>query len=568
MNLWILAKDVVKINLEASDFAMWSSYADSYSIVVFWTVANSWWCSSTYYTNNWNRFRYHMWLSNRPYLDCAWTQSWTKNTIEYTLSWFTVNWVSWSQIWTDSTRADASNSAICFWYCGNNSKSKYKMYSLKITTNTWEKIFVPCFRKADWAVWLFELSEGEFYANVWTGRFLMWRDIAYLPKEYEQVEYVLNTTWDEYVDLWIVSNNSLKVSLMITPTQLNTDNWFIWWIWSANDFLLTCYNSKFRFHNGWNYIDTASVAVNNKYNMWLDNTWILVNENRYWMNAGSSYGSHNLWIYHIDWQTNTNPRVKFYALRVWNQWEFVRDYVPCIRKSDGVIWFYDLVNETFHTNQGGGAFVRWRIYSAYEVNSNTLSYFPLCDEKDVTWNRTLTLWNVTFPDGYANVNAASSYLLPTPSFWWSVITVSLFYYCQSLNSNSWNTLLCRNTWTYHHLLISWGNSDESVAWKVWFYNNGWVGGNKIITPWKRYHFVVTKNWTNEKIYVNGELALDSDNSRDNSTYGLSILWWHSSSSWNQWSIWKLSEFIAEDREWTQEEIMTYLDTMKDYYWIS
>lgn len=570
INTWILSKNINEIEMDISDIYMWSSYADQYSYIVFGTTASSWRFSSTYYTNSWARFRYHKALTWGPHDDCNAPQTWSVNHLVYTRTQFTVNWNVWTQAWTDPSWANADEYPVCFWYCGNNSRSKYKMYSLKITTSTWEKTFVPCFRKADWAVWLFELSEGEFYANAWTWTFWMWRDIAYLPEEYEQVEYVLNTTWEEYINTWIKSGSSFVASFSIMPTLLDSEKWFIGAAWTSEDNLLTYYSWKFRWHNGWNYADTVSASVNSQYYIRIDTTWITINGSKYNVAAWSRYSWNDIWFFRSNWQSNLSysPRVRYYGLRMWSQWSFVRDYVPCIRKSDGVIWFYDLVNGTFNTNQGGGAFVRWRIYSAYEVNSNTLSYFPLCDEKDVTWNRTLTLWNVTFPGNYANVNAASSYLLPNVAFWWSIITVSLFYYCQSLNSNSWNTLLCRNPWTYHHLLISWGNSSEGTAWRVWFWNDRWVGSSKVITPWSWYHFVMTKNWTNEKIYVNGELVLNSNDSRDNNTYQLSIFWWHTNSSWNQWSIWKLSEFIAENKERTQEEVVAYLNTMKDYYWIS
>lgn len=537
-------------NTSAEAIYFWLNYASNRLSIYRWY--NGSWFDADNSISVWNYYEAESLIRN-------WEQ-------KLTLNWTVLYTGSAALSWTGSENMIIFNRRSYTTY-----PALIKLYYTKIYDVNDELVrdFVPCFRKSDWEPWMYDLVTDTFFTNAWTGRFLMWRDIAYLPEEYEQVEYVLNTTWEEHIDLWLVGNNTLKVSFLLMPTYLNNDNGYIWWIWSSNDFLLTTYQSKFRMHNGWNYVDTATTTINTLYDLRIDNAWITINWGKYNLPAWTNYPTHNLWIYQVEWQTtSTAPRFRTYWLRIWNQWEFVRDYVPCIRKSDGAVWFYDLVNGIFHTNQGGGAFVRWRIYSAYEVNSNTISYFPLCDEKDVTWERTLTLWNVTFPDGYANVNARNSYLVPSVPLWWSVITVSLFYYCQSLNSNSWNTLLCRNSWTYHHLLISWGNSDEGTVWKVWFWNNHWVGGNKIITPWKRYHFVVTKNWTNEKIYVNGELALDSNDSRDNNTYQLSIFWWHSNSSWDQWSIWKLSEFIAESRERTQEEVVTYLNTMKNYYWIS
>ena len=397
VNTWILSKNINEIEMDISDIYMWSSYADQYSYVVFGTTASSWWFSSTYYTNSWARFRYHKAITWGPHDDSNAPQTWFVNHLVYTRTQFTVNGNVWTQVWTDPSWTNADDYPVCFWYCGNNSKSKYKMYSLKITTNTWEKTFVPCFRKADWAVWLFELSEGEFYANAWTWTFWMWRDIAYLPEEYGQIEYVLNTTGEEYINTWITSSNSFVASFSIMPTLLDSEKWFIWAAWTSEDNLLTYYNWKFRWHNGWNYADTVSASVNSQYYIWIDTTWITINGSKYNVAAWSVYSWNEIWFFRSNWQSNLSysPRVKYYGLRMWSQWSFVRDYVPCIRESDGVIWFYDLVNRTFHANQGSGAFVAggrvdpWRDTEDRYPRMKTICYYPLTDDsKDkISWNQ-------------------------------------------------------------------------------------------------------------------------------------------------------------------------------------
>lgn len=581
INTWILSKNIEEIEMDVSDIYMWSSYADQYSIVVFGTTANSWWFSSTYYTYNWARFRYHKAITWGPHDDCNAPQTWFINHLVYTRTQFTVNGNVWTQVWTDPSWTNADEYPVCFWYCGNNSKSRYKLYNLKITTNSWVKTFVPCFRKADWVIWLFELSEGEFYTNAWTWAFLMWSDVWYLPQEYEQVEYLLNTTWDEYIDLWIVSNNSLKVSLMITPTQLNSDNWFIWWIWSASDFLLTCYNSKFRFHNGWNYIDTSSVAVNNKYNIWLDNTWILVNENRYWMNAGSSYGSHNLWIYHIDWQTNTNPRVKFYALRVWNQWEFVRDYVPCIRTSDGVLWFYDLVNRVFCPNQWGWAFVAGpsiiNFNRGFLPSNNTMLYVKMnTDLIDYSWK------NVEITNSWVTLNTSvagvwvwcfdwnSRLNFPSSFFDMSTSDFTISFWCRdgTLWTDHWS--IFNNQWTrYSSLLLRYAGT--KLYW--WTRDSTWDIWNEVIAfdinqdVWVMW--TIIRRWSVWAIYKNNVLTWNW-NSAASLNYNSSYVWaiWAHEISNPNYYIWYISNFIVERCAWTDKQRQEYFNATKSLYWIS
>lgn len=56
-------------------------------------------------------------------------------------------------------------------------------------------------------------------------------------------------------------------------------------------------------------------------------------------------------------------------------------------------------------------------YFGYQVNTNTLSYFPLKENAtDKTGNRSLTLNQVTISNGYANLTSEYSYMLPSSSF--------------------------------------------------------------------------------------------------------------------------------------------------------
>lgn len=49
---------------------------------------------------------------------------------------------------------------------------------------------------------------------------------------------------------------------------------------------------------------------------------------------------------------------RLYARQIWDNDEIARDYVPCYRKSDGVVGLYDLVNGVFYTNAGTGTFTK------------------------------------------------------------------------------------------------------------------------------------------------------------------------------------------------------------------
>ena len=70
---------------------------------------------------------------------------------------------------------------------------------------------------------------------------------------------------------------------------------------------------------------------------------------------------------------NTKADIKLYYFKIYDTGVLIRDYVPCYRKSDGVVGLYDSVSGTFYTNQGTGEFIKGdNIY----VTSNTIVTDP------------------------------------------------------------------------------------------------------------------------------------------------------------------------------------------------
>lgn len=58
--------------------------------------------------------------------------------------------------------------------------------------------------------------------------------------------------------------------------------------------------------------------------------------------------------------TSTNSQqsaARIWYFKMWSQGELIRDYIPCIRKSDGIAGFYDTVNRTFNPSTGSTQFI-------------------------------------------------------------------------------------------------------------------------------------------------------------------------------------------------------------------
>lgn len=204
--------------------------------------------------------------------------------------------------------------------------------------------------------------------------------------------------------------------------------------------------------------------------------------------------------------------------------------------------------------------------------ANTLSYFPLrTDFVDVKWARTLSPYNVSISWWYAVLSQATSRLPLSSGISWTSITAMCWFYYQQYNTTwSWSSIFVRNWWDYHHLLISWNQNDWIALWRVWYYNKDvspkFQYSNMNLTPWNWYHLVITKNWSNEKIYVNSNLVLDNNYWFNNSSYPISIIWNYNSSGWQQWAIGKMCEVIFETWNWTQADITKYFNKTKSEFW--
>lgn len=96
--------------------------------------------------------------------------------------------------------------------------------------------------------------------------------------------------------------------------------------------------------------DPATYTINTKTTSYVSNANAGTSSNTaiwlFWMWENGSYSSGRKWAY------------KIYYCKIWNSWTLIRDFVPCYRKSDSVIWMYDKVNKTFYTNAGTWTFTK------------------------------------------------------------------------------------------------------------------------------------------------------------------------------------------------------------------
>jgi len=186
-------------------------------------------------------------------------------------------------------------------------------------------------------------------------------DFARLPTEYQEVEYI-TSSWTQYINTWLQASSTLSFDFTITPnTSYIWENAIFWNYRSERALFMMFFSSKYRLHNWWRVVDWPT-ATSTKTTITVDNTWYTINwtkyncatQNNYWWSATISLFATTNWQ-----SVNTRWHFSLREMKISDNWTLVRDFIPCYRKSDNVVWLYDLTNNVFYTNAWSWSFTKW-----------------------------------------------------------------------------------------------------------------------------------------------------------------------------------------------------------------
>lgn len=193
---------------------------------------------------------------------------------------------------------------------------------------------------------------------------LMWKK-SLLPSIYQQVEYV-EATGSQYteIDYYANSNSSSKGKFQITNTSVasmlfgartNSAQNFYGFNWGGGT-PYKYYNSYYTGAVTTTLIDDEVHTFEKKLKqLYIDDVLL------------STHTYNSAWkcsLKTIVFGCNTNGTIalfshaRIFELQFFEGEELVIDLIPCYRKSDGEIGFYDTVNKKFYTNKGSGTFLK------------------------------------------------------------------------------------------------------------------------------------------------------------------------------------------------------------------
>ena len=389
-------------------FVIWTSFKTSYKSVIDFQMTQIWWDYILSWVTDNSQWRYGIdfwqglkvinWWS-------GWTSTISEDTNRHTV---TINKSTATVDGTDYTTGyvDRTVSGGIWVFCYNeytqsspyNYKSSAKLYKLDIYDENWVHIYdlVPCYRKSDNVIWMYDLVNNQFYTNSWTGTFLKggdvitgyklhWaiqtfhRKLKRLPSAYQEVEYI-QSSWTQFINTGIVGENKyiIESKFMFTDLWGTSDDKYVigcasssrpsymayiikrWVGWGH--YLSQMLYGSYEGHDYWTAVVNTVYTVISKLttsqnsfqiNGWTVNTRSLNTAYNTWYNM-YIFGRNNAWSF------DNAMTGRIYYLKIKNTSNvLVRDFVPCYRKSDGVIWMYDLVNKQFYTNYWSWTFTKW-----------------------------------------------------------------------------------------------------------------------------------------------------------------------------------------------------------------
>ena len=186
-----------------------------------------------------------------------------------------------------------------------------------------------------------------------------------LPDEYQQVEYI-KSTGTQYIDTNVVGNEKIKIKLTTRIIgDIKNSNIFgarPSVTGSTNAILVVSFSSTSELGFFYNGVSISAIPYDNEIHIYeFGNGIFKIDEKLYGNEEVSSFSTTLPLIIFGEINLSSNESVNVtsqavYSCQVAENNILVRNFIPCYRKSDGVIGMYDLVEDKFYTNSGTGTF--------------------------------------------------------------------------------------------------------------------------------------------------------------------------------------------------------------------
>ena len=267
--------------------------------------------------------------------------------------------------------------------------NQFVLYSMQIyDNNVLVRNYIPCYRKSDSVIGLYDTVNGVFYTNAGSGTFTKGNDVmpkvkkliknndyvirAYkgsslyynaLPSEFKAVEYI-ESSGLEYIDTGVIPTNNTEVDADFSVVNFNSNvvNYMFGNYETGKLFALYRNTSDIfgvMFSNYDNF-SSYQIQLNTRYKAKLNSTGAYINGSsiKDFATLPDFTATNSLYIFKGNGSSRPPAILKLYGFTIKESNKVIRKLIPCYRVSDTEIGLYDLVNGVFYTNAGTGAFTK------------------------------------------------------------------------------------------------------------------------------------------------------------------------------------------------------------------
>ena len=184
-----------------------------------------------------------------------------------------------------------------------------------------------------------------------------WRDT------YQQVEYI-ESSWTQFIETDVTNlTTPFKVEVKYMKQNTNTSDQCLVWqrqLWKYVNIYNNYYESIWSNTASWSASwDNDIHTVVTDSSSWLYKDWTLLMS---WTSVDRS-SSYPLLIFAFSESDAANAKWfmkwRIYMVKIISANTLYRHYIPCYRKSDGVIGMYEIVTDTFKVNAWSWTFTKW-----------------------------------------------------------------------------------------------------------------------------------------------------------------------------------------------------------------
>lgn len=244
--------------------------------------------------------------------------------------------------------------------------------------NTLIRDFIPCYRKSDNEVGLYDIVGNQFYTNSGSGEFLYGPPIVNIDG-YKQLTHIesdgnayLNTglTWDDGYKLNTIISNAVAGDEAFCSVRTNSSDYTNGWNWKCELLAIAGGIWQIAYNQSWLTTTSNKPQLNTYYNcesyLGKGEQYLSVDGNKIISNTISQIDNDTIYNLmkkrklFLFCRIGENPDLNVVTNQFIGSCRYakftlngvvVREYIP-VERNDGVVGMYDLINNTFEASSG------------------------------------------------------------------------------------------------------------------------------------------------------------------------------------------------------------------------